>query len=116
LSVPAGNRGVQNERTALAWQRTALSLMAGSALLARLTFDRLGAFSLASVLVGLPLGLWVFLESRRRYRHQAIVRPRRAATEQAPSGVVRSREHWAPAMLTIAVAVAAATELAALLT
>ncbi|HET6628068.1 MAG TPA: DUF202 domain-containing protein [Nocardioidaceae bacterium] len=106
---------MQNERTALAWQRTALSLMAGSALLSRLTFDRLGPFSFVSVLVGMPLGLWVFVESRRRYRDKAALRAGRAMTEQRPSGPVRSREHWAPAMLSVAVAVAAATELAALL-
>ena len=38
--------GVGNERTALAWQRTALALVAGSAILTRLTFDRLGAVAL----------------------------------------------------------------------
>ena len=95
--------GVQNERTALAWQRTALSLMAGSVLLTRLTFDRLGAFALASVLVALPLSLWVLLESRGRYRHDAGLRRRS-----------RSRGGRAPAILTVAISVLALTELAAL--
>ncbi len=96
--------GVGNERTALAWQRTALALMAGSAILARLTFDRLGALALLSVVVALPLSLWVLLESRRRYAHDAGTRLR-----------PRLRGGRAPAALTIATAIIAITELAALI-
>ncbi|HEY5853785.1 MAG TPA: DUF202 domain-containing protein [Aldersonia sp.] len=62
--------GLQNERTALAWQRLAISVMAGSAALARLTFDRLGPFALISLLA-LPIGIWVLIESNRRYHHTA---------------------------------------------
>jgi uncharacterized membrane protein YidH (DUF202 family) len=97
--------GVQNERTALAWQRTALSLMAGSAIVSRLTFERLGAVSLASVLLALPLALWVFLESRRRYRGEAVGRP-------SPG----HRGGRATAALSAAIVVIAVTELAAMVT
>jgi hypothetical protein len=70
--------GAANERTALAWQRTALSVMAGSAALAKLTADRLGVAAMLSVVVGVPLGLWVMFESRARYRKSAgIATPRR---------------------------------------
>lgn len=96
--------GNQNERTALAWQRTALSLMAGSVALSRLTFDRLGALSLLSVVVAVPLSLWIFLESRGRYRHHANIQHRE-----------RRRDGLAPAALAVAVIAMGATEVTALL-
>ncbi|MGH3413277.1 MAG: DUF202 domain-containing protein [Marmoricola sp.] len=52
------------ERTALAWQRTALSLVAGAAALSRLTYHWLGMWSLACLLVALPFGVWVIARSR----------------------------------------------------
>lgn len=65
------DRGAGNERTALAWQRTALAIVAGSAILSRLTFDQLGRAALVSVAIGAPTGVWVLLESRTRYRRDA---------------------------------------------
>ncbi len=102
--TPTLDPGAGNERTALAWQRTALALVAGAAILSRLTFDRLGVMALVSVAVAGPLGTWVLLESRGRYRHDAGLRSRQ-----------RSRSGRAPAALAIATAVVAVTELAALL-
>lgn len=61
--------GVQNERTALAWQRTALSLLVATAALARFAYERVGYGGL-SCLVALPIALFVFRESGRRYRHR----------------------------------------------
>jgi uncharacterized membrane protein YidH (DUF202 family) len=68
--------GAGNERTALAWQRTALSVLAGSAALTKLTADRLGIAATLSVVVGAPLALWVLVESRGRYKHTAGFRRR----------------------------------------
>ena len=96
--------GAGNERTALAWQRTALALVAGSAILSRLTFDRLGLLAVVSVAVAAPIGLWIFLESRGRYWHDAGVRAR-----------PRPRGGRAPLALTIAVVTVGLTELAAML-
>jgi uncharacterized membrane protein YidH (DUF202 family) len=93
-----------NARTALAWQRTALSLLAGSAIVARLTLDSLGLVAVAAFLVVLPLAGWVLWESRARYLRTAGVR-----------GSARSRGGRAPLMLTLATATIALTELAALL-
>lgn len=62
---------VGNERTALAWQRTALTLVAGSAVVSRLTFERLGSAAMASFGVAAILGISIFAESRRRYRRRA---------------------------------------------
>jgi uncharacterized membrane protein YidH (DUF202 family) len=96
--------GAQNERTALAWQRTALSLMAGSAVLARLTYDRLGLLSLAGVLIAFVLSGWVFWDSRGRYAHSAGVRTRR-----------HGRGGRSGAALTLAVVSISLTELAAII-
>lgn len=61
--------GVQNERTALAWHRTALSLMVAAAGLSRFAYERVGYPGLVC-LAALPLGAFVFRESRHRYRHR----------------------------------------------
>lgn len=95
--------GVSNERTALAWQRTALALMAGTTIMARLTFEDLGWMSLVVLSVALVLCGWVFIESRGRYSHTAGLRPRRGA-----------RGGRAPAALAVATVLVAATEIAAL--
>ena len=97
------DRGVQNERTALAWQRTALSLVAGAAAVSRLTIDRLGPVALLCVLGAIPLALWVFLEAGSRYRRDAGLGPRRSIRGGRASASVAS-----------ATAIMAATELAAL--
>ncbi len=61
--------GAQNERTALSWQRTALSLIVASAALARLAYERVGYPGLLC-LVAIPASLFVFRESRTRYRRR----------------------------------------------
>lgn len=99
------DRGIQNERTALAWQRTALSLMAASAILSRLTITRLGALGLLTLAVAFPLSLWVFLQSRQRYQRDVTSRQWRG----------RSRGGKSAAALAIATAVIALVELFALL-
>lgn len=58
--------GLQNERTALAWTRTALALLAASAVLARFALDR--GEAVAAALGVVPLALWVLVLSARRYR------------------------------------------------
>jgi len=98
-----GDGGVSRERTALAWQRTALALVAGSAVLTRLTFERLGLLALLSVGVAAPLGLWVFLESRRH------------RLEAGHAVRTRTRSAAAPLVLTLATSAVAIVEIAALL-
>jgi len=63
--------GIANERTALAWQRTALSLVAGAAIIARLAVDQTGPVVLVPLVAAALLGLWIFVESHARYRHSA---------------------------------------------
>jgi uncharacterized membrane protein YidH (DUF202 family) len=98
-----GDPGAANERTALAWQRSALALIAGAAALARLTWSELGPVALVVLGVALALSAWVFVESRLRYAHDV-------GTRQRP----RSRGGRAPFALALATALVGATELAAL--
>ena len=99
-----GDASESHERTALAWQRTALALVAGSAVLTRLTIDRLGLLALLSVGVAAPLGLWLLLESRFRHRHKA-----------GNAGPTQTLNAAAPLVLMLATSVVALVEIAALL-
>jgi putative membrane protein len=57
--------GLQRERTALAWHRTALSLLAAAAGISRLTYPRLGAYALLCLGLVLPLVLLVLWQRRQ---------------------------------------------------
>lgn len=97
--------GIANERTALAWQRTALSIVGGAAILARLRADDLAVLVLPLSLAAL-LGLWVLVESRNRYR--------RTTRSVGTDGRTR-RGGRAPAVLAAATVLIAVSELVALL-
>lgn len=100
--VPGANdAGLANERTALAWQRTALSLGAAAAIMARLTWSSLGVAAIAPLLAALLLSGWVFVEGWLRYSHHAGRRGK-----QGPRG------GRASLFLAIATALVAATKLA----
>jgi uncharacterized membrane protein YidH (DUF202 family) len=66
--------GRANERTALAWQRTALALLGAALVLARLTYDRIGPVALIFLVIAVPSAVWVLLVSRRRYLDHAASR------------------------------------------
>ena len=66
--------GLQNERTALAWQRTGLSVLAGAAIMGRLVLGSGLVLAVAEFAVAAPLAVWVLLDSRRRYAHRRAVR------------------------------------------
>lgn len=100
---PVSDVGLVNERTSLAWQRTALALVAAAAILARLTFDRVGWLAAGMLGVAVLLGLWVFAESRWRYR-QHLGRRHRS----------RGRGGRAAFALTVATALIAVVELVAI--
>jgi putative membrane protein len=63
--------GRQAERTALAWQRTGLSVAVAATVLARLTYGDLGAVSLLALAVCLGLCGWVLVDTRRRDRRRS---------------------------------------------
>lgn len=79
MSSAPGDAGIANERTALAWQRTALSLVTAAAILARLTWTRLGVGALVVLSLAIVLAGWVFFESRSRYRRTACADTHRTA-------------------------------------
>jgi len=68
------DRGAANERTALAWQRTALSVLAGCAAMARVTWDALAVAALLLLGAGAALSLAVFLLSSSRYEAHLVRR------------------------------------------
>lgn len=103
MSRADGDHGMANERTALAWQRTALSLVAAAAIMTRLTWSSLGVAAVVPLGGALLLSGWVFVESGARYSHRAGTRPRR-----------RSRGGRAPLFLAVATTLVAGTELASL--
>lgn len=96
--------GLANERTALAWQRTALSVVVAALVVARLSIGRVGLGVVVVTVAGVVLGGWVALEGLGRYRarHGAAGRPG------------RGRGGRATALLTVTVVVVALTELAAI--
>ena len=57
--------GLQPERTALAWRRTALSVLIGSAAGARILAPHLGAGAVVLGVLGCGFGAWVHLVAGR---------------------------------------------------
>jgi uncharacterized membrane protein YidH (DUF202 family) len=74
--------GGQNERTSLAWQRTALSIAGGSAVVAHLTYADIGVWALVVFGVSLVLSTLTLVSTRWEYRRRAsLPAPRRGLHE-----------------------------------
>lgn len=63
--------GGQNERTSLAWQRTALSIAAGAAVVSRLTISNIGAWAIIVFALSVAMSVVTFLSARWEYRRRA---------------------------------------------
>lgn len=61
--------GLQPERVALSWQRTALSVAIGSFLYARIILPTVGVWALLPVVAGLLLATVMGYKASRRYQH-----------------------------------------------
>lgn len=96
--------GVQNERTSLAWQRTALSIAAGSAVLARVTVGAIGVWALIVLGLSLLMSGLTYVSLRWEYH-------RRARLADPPAHV---REGARAALLAGNVLLLCVTELVAL--
>ncbi|MEW1955464.1 DUF202 domain-containing protein [Terrabacter sp. NPDC080008] len=70
MTQPA-DPGLQPERTALAWRRTALSVTVGSLVALRVLPPELGPIGYAVSVLGLLWGLDLALAARHRYRDAA---------------------------------------------
>ena len=75
--------GLQPERTALAWQRSALALAGATIVIGRLTFSAVGLAALLVVALGVAHAAVVFATARRHYR----VRTGEAHVSTWPTGV-----------------------------
>lgn len=111
--MPGVDRGLQAERTALAWQRTSLSLVVVSIALSRLAFGRLGFFSFVGILVAIPVSLWMFWSNSRRHDH-GRTSPDGPSQDTAQS-LAESHDGLASALLSVAITVVSLTAFAAVL-
>lgn len=80
------DEGAQNERTRLAWQRTLLSALTCSLLIARLLASAWVSLALAVALVALAVSAWMSWLVIRRYRrhHAAFVARRHLPDAKIP--------------------------------
>lgn len=101
--------GLQPERTALAWRRTALAVTVGAAVGARLLAPALGPAALVAGVLGVAAGVLLLVASGRRGRRTAASLREHGDLSAGPGG--------ADLALTAAgCALAGAVALAALLT
>jgi len=100
--APPWDAGLQPERTALAWQRTVLSLLVGEIALARWTAGT--SRGLAAALLALPLPGALYLQAVLVGWHRRQLTALRAAQP------LRDRARAVP-VLTVVVAVTGAVEL-----
>lgn len=63
------DKGLQPERSALAWQRTALSIAVGSLLFGRILATSLGLWALLPMLAGLCMSAALGVKAHQRYAH-----------------------------------------------
>ncbi len=61
--------GLQPERSALAWQRTALSIAVGSLIFGRILSTTLGPWALLPMVAGLAMSAVLGMKAHRRYAH-----------------------------------------------
>ena len=114
---PAGlfDHGMQPERTALAWRRTALSMAAGSLVALRIFAPSLGPWAVAPAVLAFAIAAAVFAASEIRYRrnHRALVarRDRDARVALAGGALVALTAAAALAFGVIAAVILIAMEL-----
>ena len=68
MSAAKAKRGLAIERTALAWQRSSLTLAGASVVVGRLTYQAVGVYALLVVALGLGHAAVLFATAYRRYR------------------------------------------------
>ncbi|MGW6659576.1 DUF202 domain-containing protein [Rhodococcus sp. NPDC055024] len=71
LTAAGDDPGLQNERTALAWQRTSLSVLACASVIARLTVHEWREWAILTLGFATAVTIWIFASSRHRYRRSS---------------------------------------------
>ena len=104
LSAPV-DPGLQQERTALAWERTGLSLTAAAVGVGRHALGHLGWAVLVPCALVAVCGLWVWLDAQRRGRQAA-------ASTREPAFDSLLRDGRLPALVAALVAVLCLAEAA----
>ncbi len=61
--------GLQPERSALSWQRTAMAIGVGSLIYARIISPIIGMWALLAAAAGVGLAVAMMLKAHQRYRH-----------------------------------------------
>ncbi|SDL18657.1 DUF202 domain-containing protein [Tessaracoccus oleiagri] len=61
--------GLQPERSALSWQRTAMAIGVGSLVYARVISPVIGLWAILAAAAGLGLSIWMMVKSHQRYGH-----------------------------------------------
>jgi uncharacterized membrane protein YidH (DUF202 family) len=109
------DRGMQPERTALAWRRTALSMGAGSLVALRIFAPILGPWAVGPAVLAFAIAAVVFAASELRYRrnHRALIADRNSDARVALAGgaLIALTASAALVFGVIAVAILIATEL-----
>jgi hypothetical protein len=91
-----GGRGLQPERTSLAWRRTALSVAVGSLVGLRVLPPHLGVLGYVASALGLLWSLDLAIISVRRY-HGAVASVRATGSTPAPGSTPADPQASAPA-------------------
>lgn len=104
-----GDRGLQPERTSLAWRRTALSVAVGSLVGLRVLPPHLGVLGYVACALGLVWSIDLALTSVRRYhRADATVRAAESPSDASvPAGASAGADVVRTAAATVLVAVLA---------
>lgn len=88
MTTPEPDPGLQLERTALAWRRTALALMIGPVAAARLLAPERGVWAALAAAGGLVVAVGVAVLASRRHRTQARVMSGAASPHDLPGGLL----------------------------
>jgi uncharacterized membrane protein YidH (DUF202 family) len=83
MTAAARDPGLQPERTALAWQRSALALAAATIVVGRLTFSSVGLIALIVVALGVGHAAVIFATAHQHYR----IRTGEVKAKRWPTGV-----------------------------
>lgn len=89
MTEPLFDPGLQPERTALAWRRTALAIGVGSLIALRVLPEALGSLVwLTPAVLGLMFAAWLWWRADRRYRTTARVLAAHGDRAALPGGAL----------------------------